>query len=190
MNLPFTPDYTGKVAVVTGGAGVLCKEFCKALALCGAKVAILNRTLSKAEDVAEEIKAMGGEACGFQVNVVDKESVKAAHQAVLAKYGKCDILINGGLDAGGHEFRPGDGGTYYEISYNDAKSYAPVGEFILPMSDDFCFVDKADLDKEPQSYYLDSFFVDDLFDWYFFPSNTTIRIENGIVVAMERVYIP
>ena len=99
MNLPFTPDYSGKVAVVTGGAGVLCKEFCKALALCGAKVAILNRTLSKAEDVAEEIKALGGEACGFQVNVVDKESVRAAHEAVLAKYGKCDILING---AGGN----------------------------------------------------------------------------------------
>jgi len=99
MNLPFTPDYSGKVAVVTGGAGVLCKEFCKALALCGAKVAILNRTLSKAEDLAEEIRAMGGEASGFQVNVVDKESVKAAHEAVIAKYGKCDILING---AGGN----------------------------------------------------------------------------------------
>ena len=48
MNLSMKPDLTGKVAVITGGAGVLCSEFARALALCGAKVAILNRTLSKA----------------------------------------------------------------------------------------------------------------------------------------------
>ena len=56
MNIPFKPELNGKVAVVTGGAGVLCREFAKALALCGAKVAILNRTLSKAEKVVEEDK--------------------------------------------------------------------------------------------------------------------------------------
>ena len=49
MDLPMKPDFSGKVAVVTGGAGVLCSEFCRALAACGAKVAILNRTLSRAE---------------------------------------------------------------------------------------------------------------------------------------------
>ena len=49
MQLPMKPELSGKVAVVTGGAGVLCREFAKALALCGAKVAILNRTVSKAE---------------------------------------------------------------------------------------------------------------------------------------------
>ncbi|MDO4982994.1 MAG: SDR family oxidoreductase [Eubacteriales bacterium] len=100
MNLPYKPEYSGKVAVVTGGAGVLCREFAKALALCGAKVAVLNRTLSKAEAVVEDIKALGGEAMAVQVNVVDKESVRAAHEQVLASYGKCDILING---AGGND---------------------------------------------------------------------------------------
>lgn len=99
MTVPFNAKLQGKVAVVTGGAGVLCREFCKAFAACGAKVAVLNRTLSKAEELVEEIKAAGGEAIAVQVDVTDKESVKNAHEAVIAAYGKCDILLNG---AGGN----------------------------------------------------------------------------------------
>ncbi len=110
MNIPFRPDLSGKVAVVTGGAGVLCREFAKALALCGARVAILNRTLSKAEILAEEIKAMGGEALAVQVDVTNAESVKKAHEAVMGAYGPCDILING---AGGNHPRATTDNEYY-----------------------------------------------------------------------------
>lgn len=100
MDLPYKPDFSGKVAVVTGGAGVLCREFCKALALCGAKVAVLNRTLSRAEALVDEIGTMGGEAIAVAVDVTDPASVEAAHKAVLDAFGKCDILING---AGGND---------------------------------------------------------------------------------------
>ena len=100
MQLSVRPDLKGKVAVVTGGAGVLCSGFCRALAECGASVAILNRTLSKAEKLAEEIREAGYEARAFQVDCTVEESVKAAHEAVLSALGPCDILING---AGGND---------------------------------------------------------------------------------------
>ena len=127
MYLSQKPDLTGKVAVVTGGAGVLCREFAKALALCGAKVAILNRTVSKAEDVAAEIRAMGGEAMAVGVNVTDKASVEAAHETVLAAYGKCDILING---AGGNNPRATTDKEYFEPGDldSDTKTFFDLGD--------------------------------------------------------------
>ena len=127
MYLSMKPDLTGKVAVVTGGAGVLCREFAKALALCGAKVAILNRTVSKAEDVVAEIRAMGGEAMAVGVNVTDKASVQAAHEAVLTAYGKCDILING---AGGNNPRATTDKEYFELGDLDSetKTFFDLGD--------------------------------------------------------------
>ena len=99
MELSWEPDLSGKVAVVTGAGGVLCREFAAALSACGARVALLNRTLSKAEAVAESIRAEGGIAEAVQVDVCDKESLKNAHGQVLKLFGKCDILVNG---AGGN----------------------------------------------------------------------------------------
>ena len=119
MELCYKPDLKNKVAVVTGGAGVLCKEFAKALALCGAKVAILGRTLSKAEAVAEEIKEMGGEAIAVSVDVTDAQSVEKAHREVLEKLGKCDILING---AGGNNPRATTDKEYFEAGDIDSET--------------------------------------------------------------------
>ncbi|HWR22407.1 MAG TPA: SDR family oxidoreductase [Feifaniaceae bacterium] len=99
MNIPFMPDLKGKVAVVTGGAGVLCSMFARAVAACGAKVAVLDLALERAEDVAKSIVSEGYEAMAVACNVLEKESVAAAKEKVSAVYGPCDILING---AGGN----------------------------------------------------------------------------------------
>lgn len=121
------PNLKGKVAVVTGGAGVLCSEFAKALAACGAKVAVAGRTLSKLEAVADEINAAGSEAMAVQMDVVSKESVNAAHDEVLAKFGKCDILING---AGGNHPRATTDKEYFEMGDLDGetKSFFDLSE--------------------------------------------------------------
>ncbi|OPJ62507.1 SDR family oxidoreductase [Clostridium chromiireducens] len=99
MKLPFNIDLNNKVVVVTGGAGVLGSSWVDALAECGAKVAILDRSIENAERKAAEVVANGKIALGVQANVLDKTSLKKAHEIILEKFGPCDILING---AGGN----------------------------------------------------------------------------------------
>lgn len=97
--LPFKVDLSGKVAFVTGGGGVLCSEFAKALAANGAKVAVCDLRVEAAQKVVDEIKAEGGEAMAVGANVLDKESLENARKIVLDAYGTVDILLNG---AGGN----------------------------------------------------------------------------------------
>lgn len=88
-----------RVAVVTGGGGVLCSDFSKALARQGARVAVLDINGEAAQKVADEIIAEGGDAAAFACNVLSKESMQKARDAVLERFGTCDILLNG---AGGN----------------------------------------------------------------------------------------
>jgi NAD(P)-dependent dehydrogenase (short-subunit alcohol dehydrogenase family) len=102
MKLPFEIDLKGKVVVVTGGGGILCSTFSKALALCGAKVAVLDLIKEKADEVADEINKAGGEAIGVKANVLETESLEEARAEITAKLGTCDVLLNG---AGGNNPR-------------------------------------------------------------------------------------
>ena len=110
MNVPLKVDLKDKVAVVTGGGGVLCAVMAKAIAACGAKVAILDLREEAAQKVADEITAEGGVAIGVACNVLSTEACQAAKAVVNEKLGSVDILING---AGGNHPRGNTTNEYY-----------------------------------------------------------------------------
>lgn len=110
MKIPFQIDLKDKVVVVTGSGGVLCSMFAKAIAECGAKVALLDRNIENAQNYANEITKSGNIAKAYQVDVLDKESLEAARAQVNADFGTCDILING---AGGNNPRATTTNEYY-----------------------------------------------------------------------------
>jgi len=89
-----------KIAVVTGGGGVLCGALSKGLAKAGAKVMVLDLLEAAAQKVAEEIRKDGGQAFAFQADALDKKSLERVCEEVVKKFGRVDILING---AGGNK---------------------------------------------------------------------------------------
>lgn len=110
MDLPFSIDLKGKVAVVTGAGGILCSMFAKTLAQSGAKVALLDLNVELAQKYADEINQSGYSAKAYMANVLEKDSLEKAHTEILKDLGKCDILING---AGGNNPRATTTNEYY-----------------------------------------------------------------------------
>ena len=93
-------DLSGKVCVITGGAGVIGVSIVKALASVGTKVAIVDLNEELAQQVAAEIAAeTGAVIIGVKANVLEKESLEAAKVVINEKLGTIDLLING---AGGN----------------------------------------------------------------------------------------
>jgi NAD(P)-dependent dehydrogenase (short-subunit alcohol dehydrogenase family) len=89
----------GKVAVVTGGGGVLCSAMAQALSRAGAKLAIVDLSEEAASRTTANIQAMHGEALAVPCDVLSRESVQAASEVILQRWGRVDILVNG---AGGN----------------------------------------------------------------------------------------
>ena len=93
-------DLTNKVAVVTGGGGVLCRAMSRAIAQARGRVAVLDISLEDAQKTIDEIQKDGGHALAIQCDVIDKSQIENAAQIILDKFKRVDILING---AGGNK---------------------------------------------------------------------------------------
>lgn len=150
MNLPLNIDFTGKVVVITGAAGVICSTMARAFAQAGAKVAALGRTGAKVEKLAQELTEAGYICKAYEVDVLDKEGLEKVHDEVIRDLGPCDILING---AGGnhpsattdvefhHQAQEGQKtffdlemeGVDYVFNLNFKGTFAPVQVFAKDM---------------------------------------------------------
>lgn len=96
MKLPFNVDLSDKVAVVTGGGGVLMSAFGEALAACGARVALLDINEDAVKKIADSI---GKNAMAVKTNCLDKQDIRRAKEEINKKWGKVNFLVNG---AGGN----------------------------------------------------------------------------------------
>ncbi len=122
MKLPFKTDLSEKVVVITGGGGVICSEFARALAACGAKVALLDINESAAKAVADEI---GKNAVALKCDCLDKADILRARDKVHEKFGKVNFLVNG---AGGNNPRATTDNEYMTPDLTGVKDFFALEE--------------------------------------------------------------
>lgn len=100
------------------------------------------------------------------------------------------VIINGGLEEGGLDLATNDTGFYYEMGFNDVKSWYEVGEATIRVSADFLGTDSSDPEKGEVTLYPGDFLVGAVTNYNFTPYNTTIRVEGGQIVEMTRIFTP
>ena len=122
MKLPYSIDLSDKIVVVTGGGGILMAEFGRALAECGAKVALLDINEKAAQEVAASI---GENAIGIGTNCLVKDSIIAARDIIHEKWGKVNFLING---AGGNNPRASSDNEYMTPDTEGCKTFFDLEE--------------------------------------------------------------
>lgn len=94
MATPVTFDLTDKIVVVTGAGKGIGKAIATVCAQFGADLALGSRTLSESEATAGDCRASGRRAQAWRVDVADVSSIRAFVDAVLAHYGRIDVLVN------------------------------------------------------------------------------------------------
>jgi NAD(P)-dependent dehydrogenase (short-subunit alcohol dehydrogenase family) len=111
-------NLNGKVAVITGGGGVLASEIGSGLSKAGMKIVFLDINEEAAQQAAERIHAIGGEAIGLKTNVLEKAALEATRDQVLAAYGRVDLLLNAaGGNMPGASINPDQ--TIFDVNLTD-----------------------------------------------------------------------
>ena len=120
--VPFKVDLSDKTVAITGAGGIICSEFAKALAECGAKVALLDINYDAAKKYADEI---GENALAVKCNCLDKQSIVEAKKIVGEKFGKVNFLING---AGGNNPKATTDNEYMTPDLSGVKDFFALEE--------------------------------------------------------------
>ncbi len=128
----------GRVAIVTGGAGLLGAEFCRTLAEAGAAVAVLDLNAERCAAVADSLTQAGYRALAAPCDITNPQSVNAMLQAVLAAFGRVDILVNSAAldpkfdpDAAAKGIAPGSFEDYPLEQWNAALNVNLTGMFLV-----------------------------------------------------------
>jgi 2-deoxy-D-gluconate 3-dehydrogenase len=131
-------DITGRVSVVTGGAGLLGAEFCRTLAEGGASVAVVDLNADAAQKLAAALCDDGYQATGFGTDITKPESVRELVASVLKEYGRLDVLVNSAaldpkFDASASEkgISPGNFEDYPLDQWNSALNVNLTGMFLI-----------------------------------------------------------
>lgn len=131
-------DLTGRVAVVTGGVGLLGTEFCWTLAEAGAAVAVVDLNAASSAGTADSLTKSGYSAQTFPADITDPESVNALVENILAAFGRLDILVNSAAldpkfdpDAMKKGITPGAFEDYPLADWNAALNVNLTGMFLM-----------------------------------------------------------
>ena len=119
-------DLKEKVAVITGGGGVLCSTIGEALARDGVRVVLLDIAEKKAKSALERVRKAGSDGLAIKTDVLSRESLKAAAEEVISTFGTVDFLINGA------------GGNHPKATTSDETSFFELPEegvrFVLDLN--------------------------------------------------------
>jgi NAD(P)-dependent dehydrogenase (short-subunit alcohol dehydrogenase family) len=131
-------DLKDRVAIVTGGAGLLGAEFCKTLAEAGASVAVVDLNIEAAQKIADSLVESGYPVKGFGTDITRPDSVKQLVASVLSGFGRLDILVNSAAldpkfdpDAASKGIAPGSFEDYPLDQWNAALNVNLTGMFLI-----------------------------------------------------------